>query len=485
MLHIRMLSGNEVASVPVEEGKDVKTLKQILNKLHGFPPRFRQRLSLLGNPLDDVVELDPSAEMVLDLVLLDFTSASEHDVRALINAAREDLASEVDSILCHPQDPNLASASGDKPLMVASVHGHTEVLRLLSWFIKAYNYLTTYAKAKQRLKDAHRATALSLSCIDGHADIVKVLLEAGADVNSIDEYSATALMRAATFDRAELCSLLLEAGANMDLVDRHGMTALGMATLKGHAEVVKVLLEGGSDVNTADQQGTTALMRACFCGHETVVRLLLEAGATVGNRPLAFACAQGHGSIVRLLLEANAAKADRLSSAHALVSAAHGGHTGIVRYLLAARTVTTGIAEVAPLQCALSEAATFGQAEVVKALLEACADLDYVDISGWTALMQASLYSRLDVVRLLLQEGAEANVVDEDGTTALMLASMTGHAEVVEVLIKSGADRTLVSKEGKTAFMEASSWGHETEEDDQASSAALRALRTVVLLQPR
>ena len=43
---------------------------------------------------------------------------------------------------------------------------------------------------------------------------------------------------------------------------------------------------------------------------------------------------------VRLLLEANAAKADRLSSAHALVSAAHGGHTGIVRYLLAARTAT-------------------------------------------------------------------------------------------------------------------------------------------------
>ena len=46
MLHIRMLSGEELASLPVEEVSDVRELKRLLNRRHGQPPRFRQRLLL-------------------------------------------------------------------------------------------------------------------------------------------------------------------------------------------------------------------------------------------------------------------------------------------------------------------------------------------------------------------------------------------------------------------------------------------------------
>ena len=44
MLHVRMLSGEAVTSILVEEMDDVEALKQRLTQLHGFPPRFRQRV---------------------------------------------------------------------------------------------------------------------------------------------------------------------------------------------------------------------------------------------------------------------------------------------------------------------------------------------------------------------------------------------------------------------------------------------------------
>ena len=69
MLHIRMLSGTRVASIPVEELSDVRSLKQTLNLFHGFPPRFRQRLFLRGDPLADAAKLDSPLD--LELVLLE------------------------------------------------------------------------------------------------------------------------------------------------------------------------------------------------------------------------------------------------------------------------------------------------------------------------------------------------------------------------------------------------------------------------------
>ena len=78
MLHVRKLSGEEVASVPLAELCDVKSLKQRLQQ-HGLPPRFRQRLLHEGNALDDAVMLDS----LMDLQVLAPTSsdASQNEPR--------------------------------------------------------------------------------------------------------------------------------------------------------------------------------------------------------------------------------------------------------------------------------------------------------------------------------------------------------------------------------------------------------------------
>ena len=67
MLRVRMLSGEEVASLPVAEVSNVRNLKRRLHQLHGLPPRFRQRLLLQGANLDDDDIFDSPLD--LDLVL--------------------------------------------------------------------------------------------------------------------------------------------------------------------------------------------------------------------------------------------------------------------------------------------------------------------------------------------------------------------------------------------------------------------------------
>ena len=75
MLRITLLSGEELASLPLTELSDVKALKQRLHQQHGLPPRFRQRLLHDGNPLDDDVQLD--TEMDLQAVIAALNATSE------------------------------------------------------------------------------------------------------------------------------------------------------------------------------------------------------------------------------------------------------------------------------------------------------------------------------------------------------------------------------------------------------------------------
>ena len=88
MLRIRLLSGVEVATLPVHEVSTVRDVKRRLHRLHGLPPRFRQRLLRLGASLDDADAVD-SLDLDMELVVLNFCSASQAQLDELIAAARE------------------------------------------------------------------------------------------------------------------------------------------------------------------------------------------------------------------------------------------------------------------------------------------------------------------------------------------------------------------------------------------------------------
>ena len=71
--------------MPVDSLSDVKALKQDLNRLHGLPPRFRQKLFFRGTPLDDSARLDsPDSPTELDVVLLSYSLSSQDQAHELL-----------------------------------------------------------------------------------------------------------------------------------------------------------------------------------------------------------------------------------------------------------------------------------------------------------------------------------------------------------------------------------------------------------------
>jgi ankyrin repeat protein len=84
-------------------------------------------------------------------------------------------------------------------------------------------------------------TALMIASYHGHADIVRILLEHGANVNAEDDYNATAITRAAESGYLEIVRLLVAHGANTSIREESDLTALELAESRGHHEVASFL----------------------------------------------------------------------------------------------------------------------------------------------------------------------------------------------------------------------------------------------------
>lgn len=111
----------------------------------------------------------------------------------------------------------------------------------------------------------------------GRSYEVKSLLKKGADVNIRDkEKSDTPLIIAALHGRVDIVQLLLEYDANVNTKQEDGMTALMMAAMKGHVGILQLLIFKGADVEAKDGEGVTALMWAAAGGHIGVVVTLLD-----------------------------------------------------------------------------------------------------------------------------------------------------------------------------------------------------------------
>ena len=127
------------------------------------------------------------------------------------------------------------------------------------------------ALAQVYLNDGHH-TALMLAAMNGHAPVVKLLLENGAQVDQVCYRSdTTALMLAAGYGHAQVVELLLEAGVAKDVHELEcgaRYTALMQASGNGHAQVVQLLLEAGADKDVR-VHGCTALMLATSRGDRT------------------------------------------------------------------------------------------------------------------------------------------------------------------------------------------------------------------------
>ena len=116
---------------------------------------------------------------------------------------------------------------------------------------------------------------------NGDADQVKQLLAEGAPVDKAGAYGYTALHLAAMENHPAVVAILLHHHASVDLANDNGMTALHLAAMENHLPVVVILLDHHASVDLTDDTGEwIPLHCASYGGHTDVMRHLLAAGAS-------------------------------------------------------------------------------------------------------------------------------------------------------------------------------------------------------------
>ncbi|OWK44361.1 ankyrin repeat domain-containing protein [Fimbriiglobus ruber] len=167
-------------------------------------------------------------------------------------------------------DLNASSDYGESGLSVSSGAGRLDVVRVL---------LEAGADPAPL-----EWTLLHLVVAFGSLERIRLQIQAGDDLNARDRWGRTAWLMSVLTGDIEKAELLLTAGANIEDRGRDGKTPLMCAAKRADVAMTRWLLERGADPNSANEHGYTVLHMAAGAGSQECVRLLLNAGADVHRR---------------------------------------------------------------------------------------------------------------------------------------------------------------------------------------------------------
>lgn len=339
-------------------------------------------------------------------------------------------------LLRHGASPAYRDHNGDRALLWAAKRGHAGAVALL---------LASGDPADSDL-DPYRRPPLFDASLYGRVDVVRLLLEAGADPNWRDQTNDTPLHAASTWGQAEVVALLLAAGAEVNPRDDIFQWApIHRAARDKDTEALRRIVAAGGDVTLRDWKGRTPLWLAAEVGFANNVAFLVESGAAADTRDdagiTAFAAATSmnrnderpddfHATALALashVTELDAAFAD----------AAWVGFSDIATMLIGRGARASGLDSLG--RPALAGAAMNAGGELFELMLANGAE---VTSDGPAALLAAAELGRDDLVRRLLDLGVPVDTRDRQGGTALLVAAAQGRTEVVGTLLAAGADRT-------------------------------------------
>jgi ankyrin repeat protein len=185
----------------------------------------------------------------------------------------------VRGLLQQGASPNARNWDGNTltALMVAAENGCADVVALLLDAGADVNAKASHVSGVEgNVLDG--ITALSSGAPSENSAVVRVLLDHGADVHAQTSDGATAMLRAST---NEIVQMFLDRGLDINAKDKHGYTLLiRSAEWEGvHRPSVAFLLAHGADPNAKADDGTTALKLATKIGHPDDLALLVKAGA--------------------------------------------------------------------------------------------------------------------------------------------------------------------------------------------------------------
>jgi ankyrin repeat protein len=159
------------------------------------------------------------------------SSDSESSLADLLSAIERNDRDTIHRLLSGMRNLNEEGDEGETALMAAASAGNLEVVRFLIDEGADVNYQT----------DAYFYSALQRASTMGHNEVVRILLAAGAEVDAVDDWQHNSLMRAAENGHEETVQILLEHNANPTLIDDRGKTAAQLAQDAGHEEIAAML----------------------------------------------------------------------------------------------------------------------------------------------------------------------------------------------------------------------------------------------------
>ena len=167
------------------------------------------------------------------------------------------------------EEMQIKKKENEKKLFKACVKGNAVQVRRL-----IYDHMVDVNLVDKT--EIHMSTPLIKAVRKGHNDIIRILLDEGADIESADNWGYRPISWAAITDRYETVKLLLDAGAKVDPEDKLGRNPLGHTNSK---DVAKILLDHGADPNKSNEHYGTPLHRAVCYSNRALCKILIEAGA--------------------------------------------------------------------------------------------------------------------------------------------------------------------------------------------------------------
>ena len=317
-----------------------------------------------------------------------------------------------------------------------------------------------------RLYEMIYGTPLMYAAGEGRFDVVKYLINHGADVSKTNVDKETALHYASEYGQLKVAELLLSRGAGIDVEDKWCRTPLMLAAARGHSDILLCLINHGADLNKTkfNVHKRTALHYAIEYGHLKVVELLLSKGAGIdvededGHTPLMLAALRGHSDILLCLIN----QGDDLNKTNrrkrtALHYASESGNLEVVELLL---SKGTGIdVEDEDFHSPLMLASKYRYFNIVYHLIAAGASVkqlaDYDNRNlGKKVLSFGIEYNHIAAANVLITNnvGTEGELYINPPRTALMWCAENGHDSLVRLLILQGVNADYQVANGDTAL---------------------------------
>lgn len=246
-----------------------------------------QKSENLIKSIDDVNEIIKSKNDVDDIIeKLERSTLKEPTVEAekLFGALRKNDIAKIKELLDGGINSNLRNAFGITALMYASMNNRFECAEKL-------------LKSGARVNDQDgNETALSFAVVDGYCKLAKLLLDNEADPNikpdnisGSETLGGITLLESAIISKnmeecsnEEMVKLLVENGADIEALGTLNMTPLMFAAQNGHLNIAKILINNGANIDTKNRiTGATALVHASGSKNIEIAKLLLDNGADI------------------------------------------------------------------------------------------------------------------------------------------------------------------------------------------------------------